>query len=107
MTSARYSTSIDTVAVSDAVATSEAINYGDYEMGMVYIPSGSSLTTLTWHASTGINGEYLAADDAAGAAVVQTVAAGQAHPIPAALSGARFLKITGNAQGVVGITLKD
>lgn len=107
MTNARYSVSIDSVTVDTSVAASGSIDYSDSVQGMVYIPNGSPLTTLTWHASARVNGEYLAADDATGAAVVQTVAAGQAHPIPSALSGARFLKITGNALGVVGITMKD
>jgi hypothetical protein len=107
MTNARYSASIESVSVGTVAASSTAINYEDSNSGMVYVPVGSTITTLTWHASTSINGAYLAADDAAGAALVQTVAAGQAHPIPAALSGARFIKITGDVAGVVGITMKD
>lgn len=107
MTNARYSVSIDNVSVGVAAAASSPIEYGDFASGMVYVPSGSTITTLTWHASLSFNGTYIAADDAAGAAVVQTVAAGQAHPIPAALTGARFLKITGDAAGIVGVTLKD
>jgi hypothetical protein len=109
MTTAKYSVSIESinVALVANIADSTAINIGDFEFGMVHIPSGSSLTTLTWHSSTKIDGAYLAAEDASSAAVTQTVAAGQAHPIPAALSGARFVKITGNAAGVVGVTLKD
>lgn len=107
MTTARYSTTIPAVVIGTTVDASDAIAFGDSETGMVYVPAGSSLTTLTWHASTEPNGTYLAAEDAVSAAVTQTVAASQAHPIPAALSGARFLKITGNAAGVVGVTLKD
>lgn len=107
MTTTRYSVSANSVAVGTTVAASDAIVFGDFANGMVYIPAGSSLTTLTWHASTELSGTYLAAEDAASAAVTQTVAASQSHPIPVALSGARFLKITGNAAGVVGVTLKD
>ena len=107
MTTARYSVSISSVIVDTNIADSTAINYGDFETGMVYVPAGSSLTTLTWHACATIDGTYLAAEDSASAAVTQTVAVSQAHPIPAALSGCRFLKITGNADGVVGVTLKD
>jgi hypothetical protein len=107
MTNARYSVSAGSVSVGTTVSASDAIAFGDFANGMVYIPAGSSLTTLTWHASVDVDGAYLAAEDAASTAVTQTVAAGQAHPIPAALSGARFLKVTGNAAGVVGVTLKD
>lgn len=112
MTSAKYSQSIESLVVDTAVGNSGEINYGDFEKGMVSIPAGSSLTTLTWHSSvTGANrnGTYLPAFSSAAvpAAVTQTVSAGKSYPIPVDLFGARFLKITGNAAGVVGVTLKD
>ena len=107
MTSQRYSISIPSVAIGTDVANSDAIDFSSFTDGMVYVPAGSSLTTLTWHTCATIDGTYLAAEDASSAAVTQTVAASQAHPIPAALAGARFLKITGNAAGTVGVTLKD
>lgn len=108
MTNARYSASIESVAVDTDVENGcDTIDYGDFAQGMVHIPEGSSLTKLTWYSSTKSDGTYLPADDASGTAVVQTVAASQSHPIPASLSGARFLRITGDAEGVVGITMKD
>lgn len=107
MTNQRYSSTIPSVTVATSVASSEAIKYGPYASGSVYVPAGSSLTTLTWHACETEGGTYLAAEDASSAAVTQTVAASQTHPIPVALAGARFIKITGNAAGVVGVTLKD
>lgn len=107
MTNARYSVANDSVAVGTSVATSDPIAFGDFVDGMVHIPAGSSITTLTWHASTERAGTYLAAEDASSTAITQTVAASQAHPIPTALRGARFLKITGNAAGTVGVSLKD
>lgn len=102
-----FSTDIAEVTVSDAVAGSEAIVYGPYASGMVYIPAGSSITTLTWYACATKDGTYLPAEDAASGAVTQTVAASQAHPIPVALLGCRFIKAEGNAAGVMGVTLKD
>ena len=107
MTNQAYSVSVPVLAVSDSVAGSGTIRYDNAQSGMVYVPAGSSLTSLTWHASLFEEGPYIAADDSAGAALVQTVAAGQAHPIPAALQGAMFLRITGNVAGEVGYTLKD
>jgi hypothetical protein len=107
MTTAKYSVSIDSITVATAVANSSAIGYGDFEKGMVSIPGGSSLTTLTWHASGSEDGTYLPAQNSSGAAITQTVAASKVYPIPSDLNGARFLKITGNAAGVVGVTLKD
>ena len=101
-----YSISISSIAVGTAVASSEPIGYGLYSSGSVYVPAGSSLTTLTWHACETKDGTYLAAEDAASTAVTQTVAASQTHPIPVALLGARFIKATGNAAGTIGVTLK-
>lgn len=106
MTTAKYSASIPVVTVDTAVGNSSVINYGDFEKGMVLVPSGSSLTTLTWHASDVEGGAYLPAYNAAGA-ITQTVAAGRSYPIPSDLNGARFLRITGDVAGVVGVTLKD
>lgn len=109
MTSAKYSLSIESVTVETSVANSVAISYGDFEKGMVSVPTGSSLTTLTWHASGSEGGTYLPAFSSAAVpvAVTQTVSGGKVYPIPVDLQGARFLKITGNAAGVVGVTLKD
>jgi hypothetical protein len=107
MTTAKYSLSIESVTVDTSVANSTAISYGDFEKGMVSIPAGSGLTTLTWHASGSEGGTYLPAQNASGAAITQTVSASKVYPIPSDLFGARFLKITGNAAGVVGVTLKD
>jgi hypothetical protein len=107
MTNQRYSATIGTVTVATSAANSTEIEYSGFADGMVYIPTGSALTTLTWHTSATKGGTYLAAEDAASAAVTQTVAQTQAHPIPTALRGARFLKITGNDAGTVAITLKD
>ena len=109
MTSAKYSLSIESVVVDTVLADSAAINYGDFEKGMVSVPTGSSLTTLTWHASGSEDGTYLPALSSAAvpAAITQTVSGGKVYPIPDDLRGARFLKITGNADGVVGVTLKD
>jgi len=102
-----FSSSIAEVSVGAGVADSEAINYGAYASGMIYIPAGSNLTTLTWWACETIDGTYLRARDSAGAAVTQTVAASQAHPIPVALLGARFIKAVGGVTGTMGVTLKD
>lgn len=106
MTSAKYSTQIDSVAVGATIGNSDPFNYGDFEKGMVFIPTGSAITTLTWHASNSERGTYLPVNNASGA-VTQTVSQGKAYPIPTDVLGARFLKITGDAAGVVGVSLKD
>lgn len=106
MTTAKYSVSIDSVDVGTVTGQSTVINYGDFESGMVHIPTGSSLTTLTWNVSSSEGGTYIPARNADGA-ITQTVSGGNAYPIPSDLRGARFLKITGDGDEIVSVTLKD
>lgn len=107
MTVSRYSDSINSVSVGTTVAASTAIQFGDFECGRIYVPADSALATLTWHASLAIDGTYLPARNESNVAITTTVVAGQTYPIPAALVGARFLKITGDVAGQVGVTLKE
>jgi len=93
------------VAVDTDIAASDRIPYGSFEAGEIHVPSGSSLTSLTWHSSHD-GTTYVAAQDAAGSPVAQTVAAGKAYPMPAALAGCKWLKAVGNADGTVHLTLK-
>lgn len=95
----------NTVAVATSVATSGNIVFGDFSGGMVFVPTGSSLTTLTWYAATDETGTYLPVNNADGA-VAQTVEGGKCYPIPEDLFGAVYLRIVGNAAGAVLVSLK-
>lgn len=104
----RESTIHTGVAVDNsALASSTEIDITSYSSGSVFVPSGSSLTTLTWYAAEKCGGTYHAAYDSAGSAVTQTVAADRAYPIPAALFGASAIKAIGNAAGTVIVSLKS
>ena len=94
------------VTVATAVADSEEILFGNYSMGMVHVPSGSTITQLTWYDAPVRGGTYLTSYDADGVAVTQTVVAARSYPIPLALAGAVALKIVGDAEGSVDVTLK-
>lgn len=101
----RYATS-QTVAITGNIATTGAISIGEFASGEIYIPTGSTITSLTYHASPTSAGTYLPAQDASGSAVTQTVAETKCYPIPAILFGAGMLKIVGNASGDVIVGLK-
>lgn len=107
MTNSRYTASIGSVAVGTTVSASAAIDFSGSDRGMIFVPAGSTFATLTWHASTSVNGVYLPARNESNVAVTTAVAAGQAYPVPDVLRNASFLKITGDVAGVVGITMKD
>lgn len=94
------------LSLNTAVSTTPEIDYEHFSGGTIYIPDGSSITTLTWHVAPEKGGTYLAAQDSSGDAVTQTVAADEAHPIPEALFGARAIKAVVNAAGDVEVSLK-
>ena len=99
---------VHSVAVTASLATTGQIPYHDMSGGRVHIPAGSSITSLTWYDATDLGGTFLAAYDSAAtpAAITQTVSAEKSYPIPVDLFGARVLKVVGNAEGTVTISLK-
>lgn len=102
----RLSSTLVEVTVDTTAAASEEINYGGYSGGMVFIPAGSSVTTLTWWAAEKPGGTYLAAQDRDSDAITQTVAASESHPIPIDLYGCRAIKAVTNAAGTMAVSLK-
>lgn len=105
------------VTLTASATTTPAIPFQKAIAGTIHIPTGSSITSLTWH--TGYTAPpvastpeaatvFVAAYDSAAtpAAVTQTVAAARSYPIPTALAGARWLKCVANAGGDVYITWK-
>ncbi len=100
---------VPSVAVDDTLANSVGIDYRSYSTGHFTVPSGSSLTTITWHAAhEDVSGSYIAAYTEANVAVTQTVAASRRYPIPAALAGAHWIRGTGNADGAItNVVLKS
>lgn len=98
-----------TVSLTTAIGTTEEIPKSGMAWGDVYIPTGSSITTLTWWKAPALvagqsyeAGTYVPAYDddlATPTAIVQTVVAPGSFPIPAALASAPFLKAVANAAG--------
>lgn len=96
-----------TVAITTSAATTGGFNYVEYVSGNVIVPTGSSLTTLTWYTSDNAGTVRVLAKDGAGNSITSTVAQTQSVAIPAALSGAAIVYIVGNAAGSVVVTLKN
>jgi hypothetical protein len=95
------------VTAHTTVADATQIEYESYAGGEVYIPTGSSLTLLTWHSSEKKDSTYIPAYDEDGVAVTQIVSAPGAYPIPTALFACAMLKIEGDAVGAVVLSLKS
>jgi hypothetical protein len=88
-----------TVAVTAVLNTTPPIPYDSANSGLVHIPHGSTITSLTWYSSA--NGI-----DFAQVGTAQTVAADGGYQIPTALQAATILKAVGNAAGNILLTLK-
>lgn len=98
----RHFKTIGTVVVDQTLADSDSIDYRRYGSGHFTVPTGSTITTLTWHAShSSADGTFVAAYTQANAAVTQTVAASRRYPIPAELAAAHYIRATGNADGQI------
>ena len=85
-----------------ASATGQGFDFSNYSSGEIRVPSGSSLTTLTWYSGDAIAGPWYACGDV----TAQTVTAGDAYQIPVALFGSRFLLPVGNGTGTINLDLK-
>lgn len=104
-----------TVGIDTAIGTTEEIPFGEFAGGMVHIPNGSSITSLTWWSSYELGGTFEAALHSEDGnvtpityvATVQTVAADGAYPIPCELVGSASLKAVGDAAGTVYVSLKS
>lgn len=102
----RFNTELPTIAVDTTAAACDPIPFADYAGGQVYVPAGSSLTSLTWYGS-GDNATFYPVQDGLGNAVTSTVAASMCCLIPAACFACLFLKAVGNAAGTIAISLKS
>lgn len=91
-----------------AATTGEIIDYDEFVGGRVHLPTGSSITTLTFHDSYDDGTTFSAAwDDAATpAAVTRTVAADKSYPIPDALFACERIRIVADAAENVEVVLK-
>lgn len=97
-------------AITASASTTAEVDITDATSGTVFVPSGSSLTTLTFHVAPVLGGTYLAAyDDAAtpAALALTNLGASKAYAIPAKVFGAAAFKMVGNTTGTVDISLKS
>ena len=87
------------VTVTNDVATTTEIDMTEYASGVIFIPSGTALTILTYHVAPTPGGTYVPLCDKNGNAVTQTVTGGdKALPIHEATFGARAIKLVDAAE---------
>jgi hypothetical protein len=101
MYSYNYSYDLDT-----AEGTTPEIDFGAVGYAVVFIPAGSSITTLTFLVAPEPGGTYLP-HYVTTSATTMTVQGGRAYQLPTTLSGVRAVKITVNAAGTVDISFQE
>ena len=78
--------------------------------GRIIIPTGSSITSITFYEWYQDTGTFLPCYDDTSttpvAIALTGVAGGKTYPIPAKLFGSKYLKFVGNADGTVYVLLK-
>lgn len=95
-----------TAAITDAIGTTAEIDYSEAICGGIGVPTGSSITSLTWYGARTAGGTYYPAYDKNGVAIVQTVAAARGYQFHEDLAGWRFLKAVGDVAGSIELSLK-
>ena len=94
-------TSVTCVNSAGSLASASYIPMCNYAGGIFSIPTGSSITTLTFYVSDKSDGTYQALYSSAGAAVSVTVAADKSYVQDVSLNVAPYVKIVANAAGTV------
>lgn len=96
--------------VNTALADTTALSMAGYAGGRVYIPAGSSVTSLTFYDAPYAEGTFVASYDDTTTTPVAIALTGlsaeKSYPIPAKMFGAGAIKMVSNADGVVDVCLK-
>lgn len=93
-------------SLTTSATTTPEIDVNNFAAGQVHVPTGSSITSLTYHAAPDKGGTYLPLQTSAGVAVTQTVAQTKAYDLPAQIAGCRYIRIVADAAGSVTIVGK-
>lgn len=98
--------SIDVTVDASAASSSTVVPYGGAAGGTIFVPTGSSITTLTFHVAPGKASDMVALYNTSNTAVTLTVASDRAYPIPDECYGSHSFTVTGNASGTVTVVTK-
>jgi len=98
---------VESIRFDATLADSTIIDMRSMDGGRYGVPSGSSLTSVTWHESFDGGTTFVAAYDENGSAVVQTVAAARSYPIPYSLNASVMIKGVGNVDQVCSLAKKQ
>lgn len=90
----------ETIACTTSVSTTARVLREGFPFGSFQVPTGSSITSVTWYGSNYASEAGGSAKDEDGVAVqVQTVSAGEIHSLPSSLCGYKYVLPVTNAAG--------
>ena len=95
----------DSVTVSTSESGSDAILKERLAGGSIKIPTGSSITSLTFYGAFQGTDTFFKILDADGAVLQRTVAAERIIPLPTECYGIPILKLVGDSSGEVDVFL--
>lgn len=96
------------VAVGTSESASEAINLRESVLVSISVPSGSSITSLTWYAAHSYDDTYVAVEYPPGTAVdSSSISAPVIFQAPDGLAAHPYVKAVGNAAGTISVALKS
>lgn len=94
--------------VATSVGSAKEIAFGSMSTGLAFVPTGSSISSLTFYAAEKSGGTFLPIYTYDGtASAITSITAARAYEFPPGVYGARVLKIVGNAAGTIFLTLKS
>ena len=102
----RRSRTMLSLSITTSLTTTPEIDLRDMAGGVLHVENGSAAVTFTYQSAAEPGGTYEPLYDKNGAAVVQTVAADQAHPLHEAAFGSGAIKLVGDDTATVNVSLK-
>ena len=94
------------IKVSGSIDDATPLSFQGFRYGYIYMPSSTSVSTITWYSSEEVDGTYVVCHTGSGD-ITSTVAASRAVPMPTNLVGARYLKAVGNANGTCKLSIQS
>ncbi len=106
VTMRRYHRAWQQLSLTELAATTAVVDVREAAGGAIAVPSGSSITRLTFHAAVQPELAVAPLCDALGQPVTLDVEAGRIYALPEACYGVGTLAVTADAAGSVGLSLK-
>jgi len=101
----RFTSSTEPISITASATTSPVIRVGEFAGGIAHVISGSVTSLQYWVCHTA-DGTYIRLYDSTNTAIARTVATSRAYALPDEVFGAEYLRIVGDATGVIRLSLK-